>query len=70
MEMINVDSSNVSAIGYDADNAILKIQFKNGNLYEYYDVPQFEFDGLLNSDSKGNYGHQNIYNKYRQQKIG
>lgn len=70
MEMIAVDSSNVAAIGYDPENAVLRIQFKPANLYEYYDVPQFEYDGLMGAESKGQYGHQNIYKKYRQTKIG
>lgn len=69
MEMTTVDSSNILAIGYDPDSATLNIAFKGGGEYEYYDVPQHEFDNFLAADSKGRYGHQNIYKKYRQQKI-
>lgn len=69
MEMIPVDSSNIQAIGYDPDTATLNIAFNDGSEYEYYDVPQYEFDSLLAADSKGKYGHQNIYKVYRQQKI-
>lgn len=67
--MISVESSNLKAIGYDEDQAVLRIEFKKGSLYEYYDVPQYEYDGLYAADSKGTYAHQNIYKKYRQQKI-
>ncbi len=70
MEMIPVNSSNILAIGYDPDSATLTIAFKGGSEYEYYDVPQHEFDNFLAADSKGKYGHQNIYKKYSQQKIG
>ncbi len=69
MEMTPVNSSNILAIGYDPDSATLTIAFKGGSEYEYYDVPQHEFDNFLAADSKGKYGHQNIYKKYRQQKI-
>lgn len=70
MEMTPVDSSNILAIGYDPDSATLTIAFKDGSEYEYYDVPQHEFDNFLAADSKGKYGNQNIYKKYSQQKIG
>ncbi len=70
MEMVNVESSNIESIGYDSDNGILNIQFKKGGLYEYYEVPSYEHDGLMGADSKGTYAHQNIYKRYRQQKIG
>lgn len=68
--MIPVSSSNLKAIGYDENEAILRIEFKKGSIYEYYDVPQYEFDGLYSAESKGSYANQNIYKNYRQQKIG
>ncbi|MHC1719227.1 MAG: KTSC domain-containing protein [Clostridiaceae bacterium] len=69
MEMQYVESSNLAAVGYDPNSAILQIEFKDGSAYEYYDVPQFEFDELMSSDSKGKYAHVNIYKRYSQQKI-
>jgi hypothetical protein len=70
MEMISVQSSNLRAVGYDDTSGTLVIEFiKDSSVYEYYDVPQYEFDNLLSADSKGTYAHQNIYKKYRQQKI-
>ncbi|WP_084708356.1 KTSC domain-containing protein [Marinobacter psychrophilus] len=68
MEMIPVNSSNILAIAYDPDSATLTIAFKGGSEYEYYDVPQHEFDSFLSANSKGEYGHQNIYKKYSQKK--
>lgn len=69
MEMQYVESSNLKAIGYDPDVAILVIEFNDGSAYEYYDVPQYEFDGLASAESKGKYANANIYKRYRQQKI-
>lgn len=37
-ELIPIISSNVIAAGYDSRNEIMKVQFKNGSLYEYYGV--------------------------------
>lgn len=69
MEMQYVESSNLKAIGYDQENAILEIEFKDGSAYEYYDVPQYEYDGFMSAGSKGKYAYANIYKRYRQQKI-
>ena len=36
--LIPITSSNVMAAGYDTQSQIMKVQFKNGRLYEYYGV--------------------------------
>jgi len=69
MEMIQVESSHIEAIGYDVDEARLEIEFKNGDAYEYYDVPQHIYDELMLADSQGKYAHRNIYKVYGQQRI-
>lgn len=70
MERIAVESSHIQLIGYEPAEAILEIEFKGGAVYQYYDVPQYEYDNLMSAESKGTYAHQNIYKKYRQQRIG
>ncbi|HWI93666.1 MAG TPA: helicase HerA-like domain-containing protein [Flavisolibacter sp.] len=70
MEFTSVESSHIDSIGYDADSATLGIKFKDGAHYEYYDVPQFEYDDLMAAESKGVYANKNIYKKYRQQRVG
>lgn len=69
MEMIPVVSSNIQAIGYEPDLGTLNIAFNDGSEYEYYDVPQHEYDSFCAAESKGKYGNQHIYKIYRQQKI-
>ena len=69
MEMIPVDSRNISAVGYDSESATLKIQFNNGRAYEYYNVPEYEFDNLMSAGSKGQYANQHIYKVYSQSEI-
>jgi hypothetical protein len=34
-----VTSSNIASIGYDEDSQTLEIEFLNGGLYQYFDVP-------------------------------
>lgn len=50
-----VSSSNIASIGYDADNMVLEVEFLNGSIYQYYDVPQIIYDGLMAADSHGKY---------------
>ncbi len=64
MERTPVSSSNISAVGYDADGQTLEIEFTNGSVYQYANVPVGEYDGFMASDSKGKYFHANIKNRY------
>lgn len=65
MNMIPVSSSNLVAIGYDEASSTLRVEFKTGGNYDYYDVPQREFDGLRTASSHGEYLARNIKGKYR-----
>lgn len=64
MERNQVSSSNIRSFGYDTDNQILEIEFNSGAVYQYANVPNGEYEGLLNADSKGKYFHANIKNRY------
>ena len=37
-ELISIQSSNVSAAGYDVASLVMTVMFKNGAVYEYYGV--------------------------------
>ncbi|KQP40997.1 KTSC domain-containing protein [Pseudorhodoferax sp. Leaf274] len=64
MDRTPVSSSNVFAIGYDSDDAVLEVEFKNGSVYSYSGVPLADYEGLMNADSKGTYLHANIKTRY------
>lgn len=53
MERYAVNSSVAESLAYDATSKVLKIWYKCGELYEFYDVPQHTFETLLNAESKG-----------------
>ncbi len=55
MERQYVSSSNIASIGYDASDMILEVEFLNGAIYQYYDVPQSVYDGLMSASSHGSY---------------
>lgn len=52
---IDVNSSCLSAVCYNARNRVLKIRFCSGDVYQYEDVPENIFDNLLDSASLGQY---------------
>lgn len=67
--MINVDSSNIEAIGYDENSSTLQVEFKNGGMYQYFDVPEEVFIGLRDADSVGGYLAARIKGTYRYSKV-
>ena len=69
LEMIPVSSSNVSEIGYNAEDKEVYVRFLKGSLYVYKGVPQLEFDGLLNAPSVGSYLHRNYKNVFPYERI-
>ena len=47
------DSSNISGIAYDHGTRIMMVQFTNGDLYEYKEVPGDVFGTLASAQSVG-----------------
>ncbi len=69
MERIPVNSSNLSSVGYDADNHTLEIEFHHGGVYQYAGVPEEVYTGLMSAESQGKYFHANIKNSYPYSKL-
>lgn len=75
--MTAVKSSNLKAVGYDADRQELYVEFlakdaqghanqnKPGDLYRYYGVPKNVYNRLMNAASKGEFVWKHIRGKYR-----
>jgi hypothetical protein len=55
MERTGVSSSNIASIGYDSANSILEVQFLNGSIYHYFDVPRDVHSDLMSAASHGTY---------------
>ena len=60
MEGQHVSSSNIKAVGYDPATQTLKIEFLNGGLYQYLNVPESIYQGLMSASSHGQYFDQYI----------
>jgi len=69
MDRLPVTSSNVAEIGYDPATMILEVAFLNGSVYQYFDVPEFLYQGLLHAESVGRFLNEQIKNSYRYTKL-
>lgn len=66
MEWIDTpESSNIVRFGYDDGNRILKVEFRNGSVYDYFDIPDQVFNGMRNAPSKGQYLAQQVKGNFR-----
>lgn len=73
MDRTGVRSSNIVSVGWEADedgvNGILEVEFKQGVVYQYTDVPKFVFEQLIFSGSPGKYLLTSIVDAYDGQRI-
>ena len=63
------NSSNILSIGYDPKNNILEVEFSNGGIYQYFDVPQSIFDEILIAESAGKFLSTQVKGVYRYAKL-
>ena len=64
-----VNSSNVHSVGYDPEQKILSVEFKNGGgVYHYHDVEKDVHEGLVAARSVGGYLHANVKGIYKHSK--
>jgi hypothetical protein len=59
-----VTSTLLARVSYDPSQSILDLEFCDGAIYRYLDVPATVYDELLAADSKGTYFNRCIRNCY------
>jgi len=59
----------LQSVGYDESLLILEIEFHNGNIYRYFDVPVGVREALLSARSKGHYFDTHVKFVYRCEKL-
>jgi KTSC domain len=65
MNVQNVTSSAISAIGYDPGRELLEVRFHTGRIYHYHNVPQSMYDRLMTARSHGTYFNRAIRDRFR-----
>jgi len=69
VERKHVESSLVTSIGYDATTSVLEIEFHDGDVYRYFDFPEFLYKGLMASPSKGHFCTSRVIGRFRHEQI-
>lgn len=63
MERNYVESSNLASVGFDSEQSILEVEFKNsGTIWQYSDVEDSVYYELMEAESIGSYFYHNIRN--------
>ena len=58
-------SSNIARFAYDDGSRVLKVEFMNGSVYDYFDVPDQVFNGMKSASSVGQYLAQQVKGTFR-----
>lgn len=69
MQRTPVQSTNLVSVGYDAETQVLEIEFGEGAVYRYKNVPAEKHRELMRAQSKGGYFLRNIQRQYQWEKI-
>ena len=64
------ESSHVTQIKYEPDTQDVFVQFENGQVYQYKDVPERVWSEFLDSPSKGRYVNVVLARRYRNFEVG
>lgn len=66
---VPVVSSNIKTVLYHPEYLLLQLRFHDGSVYWYFKVPPQIHKGLMEADSKGQFGHIHIYSAFSQIQI-
>ncbi len=64
MKREDVDSSIISTIGYDKSENTLELEYKNGIIYQYFDVPPKMYKKLIKASCVDHFLNTSIRNVY------
>ena len=64
MRHVDVQSTLIHSVGYDAETGVLEVQFQDGNTYRFYDVEPEVYEEFLDAPSKGQYFNDYIRDAY------
>ncbi|MBE9169264.1 lysine--tRNA ligase [Pleurocapsales cyanobacterium LEGE 06147] len=62
--LLKSQSTVIKSFDYDADRQILRVEFGNGSVYQYHDVPESIYKELKEAPSVGQYFNANIRDKF------
>lgn len=69
MIRIPVYSSYLSSVGYDTSKSVLEVEFHSGGVFQFQEVPYYEYLRLMRAGSHGQYFHYYIRNRYQYREV-
>lgn len=64
MKSLAVESTTLTTVTYDADRALLQLEFRDQAVYQYFEVPAEVHEALLRAPSKGTYFNRAIRGRF------
>jgi hypothetical protein len=64
MRRERVSSSSIGSLGYDRSSSTMEVEFKDGRIYQYFDVPEVIFREFLTAPSIGSFFQQNVRGQF------
>lgn len=64
-----VSSSNIASVGYERASMTLEVEFRNGHIYQYLNVPEQTYVGLMSAPSAGRYLNLHVRDAYRYSRV-
>ena len=65
MRRVHVKSASLRSVGYDPRRCTLEVEFQQGRVYRYFEVPAAAHSRLVNARSIGAYFNRHIKPAYR-----
>lgn len=67
-ELQPVESSTIKALGYNAENLELHVQFKSGHYHVYRGVSPAQYTAFKTAESLGKHFHERIKGRFESEK--
>ncbi|MEO7978754.1 KTSC domain-containing protein [Flavobacterium sp.] len=70
MEREYVESTMIRSYGFDSSTSILEVEFNNGAIWHYFDIPESVFYEMKSAGSCGKFFNANIKGHYAEGQVG
>jgi hypothetical protein len=64
-----VDSSSLRSVGYDAATLTLEVEFRNGSVYRYANVPTELWASFRRADSMGKFFQEHVRDRFETMRV-
>lgn len=69
MKRTAVESSIIKSIGYDLRGGVMEVEFTDGSIYQYEDVPSEAYKGILEASSVGSFFNTRIKGRFGHHRV-